>query len=43
MRNPSLTASKFFLKNSVSKAERTIRRKGGIVTSGKVIAEQSLQ
>lgn len=41
MNNDSLTASKHFLKNSVIKAEKTIRRKGGTVTSGKVIAEQS--
>lgn len=41
MDNPSLNSSRFFLKNSINKAERTIRRKGGTVTAGKVIAEQS--
>jgi len=41
MSHCSLTNSKFFLRNSVSKAERKIRSKGGNVTSGKVIAEQS--
>ncbi len=42
MNDPSLSLSRFFLRNSVNKAERTIRRKGGTVTPGKVIAEQSL-
>ncbi len=41
MNHPSLTSSRFFLKNSVNKAEKMVRRKGGVVTSGKVIAEQS--
>lgn len=41
MSNRSLQTSKFFLKNSVVKAERTIRKKGGTITSGKIIAEQS--
>ena len=41
MNHGSLTASRFFLKNSILKSERTIRRKGGAITSGKVIAEQS--
>ena len=41
MNNPSLHSSRFFLKNSVTKAEKLIRRKGGIVTPGKIIAEQS--
>lgn len=41
MNNNSLTGSRFFLKNSVQNAERTIRRKGGLVTAGKVVAEQS--
>ena len=41
MSNPSLTRSKFHLKNSVNNAERNIIRKGGIVTAGKVLAEQS--
>ena len=42
MNDSSLHGSRFFLKNSVSKTERAIRRKGGTVTAGKVIAEQSL-
>lgn len=42
MNNASLTSSKFYLKNSVIKAEKTIRRKRGTITPGKVIAEQSL-
>ncbi len=41
MNDNSLRHSKFFLKNSVEKAERTIRRKGGAISSGKVISEQS--
>lgn len=41
MSDNSLRHSKFFLKNSVEKAERTIRRKGGAISSGKVISEQS--
>lgn len=42
MADSSLTATKFFLQKSVDKAQRTLRRKGKTVTSGKVIAEQSL-
>ena len=42
MNNHSLKGSKYFLKTSIIKAERTIRRRGGTVTAGKVIAEQSL-
>lgn len=41
MSNASLAPSQFFLKKSIQKAERAIRRKGSVVTSGKVIAEQS--
>ena len=41
MNHPSLSSSRYFLKKSIIKSEGTIRRKGGIVTSGKVIAEQS--
>ncbi|MBG6187072.1 Abi family protein [Flavobacterium sp. CAN_S2] len=41
MNDQSLQASRFFLKNSILNAERTIRRKGGLVTAGKVVAEQS--
>jgi hypothetical protein len=42
MSDGSLSVSKFFLKNSVGNAERNIVRKGGTVTAGKVLAEQSL-
>ncbi|MEQ9378199.1 MAG: hypothetical protein RIG68_23615 [Imperialibacter sp.] len=41
MSDNSLTPSQFYLKNSITKAERTIKRKGGTISSGKVIAEQS--
>lgn len=41
MYDQSLYSSRFFLKNSVEKAEKTIKRKGRCVTPGKVIAEQS--
>jgi hypothetical protein len=41
MSNRSLSRSKFYLKNSVIKAERNIIRKGRTVTAGKVLAEQS--
>lgn len=41
MNDNSLRPSRFYLKNSVQKAENTIRRKKGTVSSGKVIAEQS--
>jgi hypothetical protein len=41
MNDASLISSKFFLKNSVIKAEKAIRRNGGSITSGKIIAEQS--
>lgn len=42
MNDNSLQGSKYFLKNSILISEKTIRRKGGSVSSGKVIAEQSL-
>lgn len=41
MSDTSLAPSKYFLKKSIQKAENTITRKGGTVTSGKIIAEQS--
>jgi hypothetical protein len=41
MNDHSLHTSRFFLKNSIISAEKTIRRKGGLVTAGKVVAEQS--
>lgn len=42
MSHPTLAPSRYFLKMSIQKAENTIRRKGSAVSSGKVIAEQSL-
>lgn len=42
MSAPTLAPSRYFLKKSIQKAERTIRRKGSAITTGKVIAEQSL-
>ena len=41
MSDHSLSRSKFYLKKSVSNAEQSIIRKGGIVTAGKILAEQS--
>lgn len=41
MNHHSLRSSHYFLKNSVIKSERKIRRTRGTVTSGKIIAEQS--
>lgn len=41
MSDHTLNTSRFFLKNSIISAERTIRRKGGLVTAGKAVAEQS--
>lgn len=40
MNDRSLHSSRYFLKNSIMKAERKIHRRGS-VTSGKIIAEQS--
>ena len=42
MNDPSLAPSRFFLKKCIQTAEKTIKRKGSTVTSGKIIAEQSL-
>ncbi|MCF8307452.1 MAG: hypothetical protein K9I68_00435 [Bacteroidales bacterium] len=42
MSDQSLSSSNYFLKKSVQKAERAIRRKGSPITAGKVVAEQSL-
>lgn len=42
MSDPTLRPSRFFLKKSIQKAEKTIKRKGSSISSGKVIAEQSL-
>lgn len=41
MSDPSLRPSRFRLRKKVERAERGIRRSGGTVTAGKVIAEQS--
>ncbi|VAW12001.1 hypothetical protein MNBD_BACTEROID03-2301 [hydrothermal vent metagenome] len=41
MSDGSLSGTRYYLKKSVNKAEGAIRRKRGIVTPGKVIAEQS--
>lgn len=41
MNDNSLKKSNFFLKRRVKRAKRTIKRKGGTITPGKVIAEQS--
>ena len=41
MSDYSLSKSGFFLKNSIISSEKTIRKKGGLVTAGKVVAEQS--
>lgn len=42
MSDPSLNASRFKLRSSVQNAERLINQKGGTITSGKIIAEQTL-
>lgn len=41
MSSPTLASSRFQMRASVQKAENVIRFKGSIVTSGKVIAEQT--
>lgn len=41
MSDPSLAGSRYFLRESIQKAEDTIHRKGGSISAGKVIAEQS--
>ena len=41
MSDQSLSRSKFYLKNSVINAERSLIRKGKTVTAGKILAEQS--
>lgn len=41
MNDKSLKRSGYYLRNNVKKAERIIKRKGGTVTPGRVIAEQS--
>lgn len=41
MSDKSLSSSRFYLKNSIGKAQKTILNKKVTVTSGKIIAEQS--
>ena len=41
MSDPSLRQSRFWLKQCVQSAETSIVRKGSVVTSGKIIAEQT--
>ncbi len=41
MRNGSLSHSHFFLRSSVSKSERKLRRRGIPITSGKIISDQT--
>jgi hypothetical protein len=41
MSDKSLSSSRFYLKNSIEKAQKTILNKKVTVTSGKIIAEQS--
>jgi hypothetical protein len=41
MKNPSLKSSRFKLRSSVQNAEKVIRQRGGKVTAGKIIAEQT--
>lgn len=41
MNHPSLSPSRFFLKNSVLKTERSVKRRCSTITPGKIIAEQS--
>lgn len=42
MNDASLRPSRFYLKNQVNKAERKLRRQHSTITSGKIIAEQTL-
>lgn len=42
MSDGSLGRSAFFLKTCVTKSELNIRRSGGVVNSGKIVAEQTL-
>jgi hypothetical protein len=41
MNSPTLQRSRFFLRNQVQKAERDIAKRGGTITAGNVIAEQT--
>jgi len=42
MNDPSLKTSQYFLRKSVLKAENSLRQRGSAITSGRIIAEQSL-
>lgn len=42
MNNTSLKPSFFFLKEQIITAEKRVKRRGGTITSGKIIAEQML-
>lgn len=42
MNDSSLRPSRFYLRNSIDRAERKIRQSGAPITPGKIIAEQSL-
>lgn len=42
MSNKSLEPSKYFLRKQIESAEKRVKRRGGTITSGKIIAEQSL-
>jgi hypothetical protein len=42
MNNESLKSSKYFLREQVKGAEKRVKRRGGTITSGKIIAEQML-
>lgn len=42
MSDTSLRRSHYYLKSCIQKAEKTIKRRGGTITPGKIIAEQSL-
>jgi hypothetical protein len=42
MNSPTLKPSKHFLKQQIISAEKRVKRRGGTITSGKIIAEQML-
>ena len=42
MNNPNLKLSKYFLKKQIINAETRVKRRGGTITAGKIIAEQML-
>lgn len=41
MSNPSLSNSRYFLKDSVSKSEQKLRRRNKVTTSGKILSDQT--